>query len=195
LLKTKNTLILATILAFALGTTIIHAQETDPSLYYGGVTTEASGTYTFTYTVVSRTTIITKWLLKSSFFERTDIQIHITAQDELVDSPSFIPLYIHNPTLGTLELDHSSDHKFNESLIRNYEITVYANDYAGITVDEIEYQIQLSSSNPVAGTITGPIDTAEIIVEPPPWYNNIPPITIPIGFILLLVIAWRLKWF
>jgi len=195
MIKTKNILILVTFLALTIGTiTLAQDTITEPSIYYGGVVVEDSGAYKFTYTVISRTPIVKRWTLTSSFFERLDVQFHITAEDQVEDSTIFEPLYIHTPISGTLEIDHSFDHPFNTSLTRIYDITVSAASYTGLVIDYIDYEIFWPTSDPLTGTIEGPIDTEEII-EPPPWYNNIPPLTIPLGFLILALIAWRQKWF
>jgi len=190
--KIKDTLILLILLAYTTNTVL--AQENQPpEIYYGGEKVSGAGAYTFTYHLISKSNNITKWQLESSFFTRTDIQIHITTQDELENSTAFEPSYLHNPSLGTIEFNHESDHKFTKGTIRTYEITVYTNTYIAIPIDNIEYQIICPPGEPQIGDIQGPVNPIDVIA--PPWYNSIPPITIPIGFIILLIVAWRLKWF
>ena len=190
--KVKKTMILLILLTYSTITVLAQTGQ-PPEIYYGGEQTSGAGAYTFTYNLISKSNNITKWQLESSFFTRTDIQVHIIAQDELEDSQPFEPSYILNPSLGTIEFNHESNHKFRKGTIRKYEITVYTNTYIAIPIDEIEYQMQWPPGTPLTGAIDGPINPGDIIA--PPWYNEIPPITIPIGFILLLILAWRLKWF
>jgi len=175
-------------------TNYVSAQDTEtpPRIYYGGAETNDAESYTLIYHVISGTPNITKWQLYSSFFEKTDLHIQVIAQDEVEDSQTFIPLYIHNPSLGYIEFNHESDHKFSDELIRTYNITINTITYSGIIIDDIEYKILWPPGTQFTGTIQGPVEPVQL--DPQPWYSSIPPITIPIGLIVLVIIAWRLKW-
>ena len=76
--------------------------------------------------------------------------------------------------------------------MRIYNITVNTNAYKGISTDEIVYQIYWPPEATLMGSITGPVNPADQI-EPTPWYINIPPITIPIIFVGILLIAYWKK--
>ena len=162
-----------------------------PQIYYGGVNANAVDSYTFTYTLKSGDPNITKWQLKSSFFKRTDIELKVTAMDINTTSRAFIPLYIINPSTGSIEFNHESDHKFTPGIFRIYNVTVWFSSYTSIPTGEIEYQITWLPESQVTGSIFGPIDPNDLIE---PWYSNIP-LTIPIGLVFLIIVAWRLKLF